>query len=507
MGQFELDGSQIEALGDALSKAFKEPCLKQMLRLELNWHWDEIKDGLTYEDRLFNLIEKAESEGKVAKLLISAAKRRSQNSEIQNFFENNIDQLIEFDVPLLTKERLLDLLTIFKKASDFKAIGELVRCILPRIETHCSQELAYVDNSDLANWFKGFTVLKLLLEDYPKYEQHPSILIFVKHLLKEEKLDTSINQQLNEWLRKIDPNFNDQDSKSEQTGSGTLQAYLMIMVHPEKKNQVRAIASLLCISTGSKKETPVHLNPESNERGELCTRKKLPGIIEKFIKKSVDDELDNLVNTLGCANYNLTIELFLPINYLGEAVDSWKIKNDWNNLVHLGCQYRLVVRSYERAVKPGLKNAFSKSWHSAKNFLEQQPNDVLLQQKIQHLDNINCNQIRLLKEELKRKIGLKVSCALPESEPERIKFFQAIIESGVPIAFWTRCRELPSSEVIAGIDQFLTTKLLLNSCELLEKVRENRASAFYCATPENHWGSHLSVLWDDLERMPTLQSF
>lgn len=515
MGKFELEGSQVEELREALSSAFTEASLKQMLLFRLDWHWDEIKTGETYKDRIFNLIQQAESEGRTEQLIVSAARQQSNNPKIQKFVEAYADKLIEFEADVLATKSLLSLLTILKEADNFQEIAELVRRILPTIEIHRPQEVKDFEQPELSNWFKGFRLLKLLLEDYPGLEQHSNLLTFVEYLLKESSVDSSIKQQLEEWLHSVAPNLNGQACSSKQITptplrrltSGALQAYLMIRVNPEKKTQVRAIASLLCISpTGTKKEIPVHLNPESNERGVLCTRKKLPDAIEKFIQQSILYALNTPENLLGCDNYDLTIELFLPIEYLCEPVEHWNIKDDFDNPVRLGSKQRLVVRSYDRVAKPGLKNAFSKSWHSAKGFLEQKPDAALLQQKIQHLDKIDSNRLILLQEELQQKIGLKVICALPESEKEIVKFFQAMLSSGIPIAFWTRSRELPSCEVVAGIDQFLTTELLLNSCELLEKVRKERASAFYSEMPEKHWGSHLTVLWDDLERMPTLES-
>jgi hypothetical protein len=349
-------------------------------------------------------------------------------------------------------------------------------------------------------------------------EERYSVLTLVEHLLKESSLDNDIKQQLNEWLHKIAPNLNRQQGGAEQTSLhesrqstlGALQAYLMITVNPEKsKAKVRVSGTLLCISpTGERKEIPVYLNPESNERGVLCTWKKLPDTLEKFIKKSIEDELERLANELECVSYDLTIELFLPSEYLCEPVDCWKIKDDFDNPVCLGSKHRLVLRSYDRVAKPGLKNNFSQSWHSAKAFLNQNPDVESLQKKIKRLDKINCNRLTGLEEELRQKIGLKVICALPDHPQEKLNFFRAILKSGIPIAFWTRSRELCSNEAILGIDQFLTLELLLNSCNLLEKVRIERALAFEdCEMPEKHWGRHLSVLWDDWERMPTLESF
>src|SRR6478672_1415296 len=381
MGKFELEGSQVEELREALSSAFTEESLKQMLRLRLNWRWDEIKKGEAYEDRLFNLIELAESEGTAENLIISAARQQSNNPRIQTFVEAYADKLIEFDTGVLTTESLLNLLTVLKKTNDFQVVAELVRHILPTIETHRSQEVKDFEQPDLSNWFKGFRLLKLLLEDYPGLEQHSILLTFVERLSKESKLDNSIKEQLNKWLQNIDPKFNSQGSELEQPSlrvstqltPGPLQAYLMIAVNSEKsKTKVRVIASLLCISpTGVRKEIPLHLNPESNERGVLRSRKKLPQTVAQFIENSIADNLSIPENLLGCAYYALTIELFLPIDYLCEPVDLWDIKDDFGNQVYLGSQYRLVVRSYDRVIKPGLKNAFSESWYRAKDWLAQ----------------------------------------------------------------------------------------------------------------------------------------
>lgn len=513
----KLDGKQSKDLRLALESAFtSEADLKQLVRENLEENLRTVAKGENIRELIFSLIEWAELTGRAGELVIAAAYERYDNLNIQTFIKNNIDKLIEIENNELSPKLVVSLMTIIQGISNFVEIWKIGKIILPsNITVVRSQEIQVFEQPDLSNWFKCFRLLKLLLEDYPLLEQRCSILTLVEYLLKEESVDSSIKQQLKEWQHNIDPNFNCQPSESEQVSSassqpasGALQAYLMITVNPEKKTQVRAIASLLCISpTGTRKEIPVHLNPESNERGVLCTRKKLPNTIDKFIQQSILYALNTPENLLGCANYDLTIELFLASEYLCEPAERWDIKDDFDNPVRLGSKHRLVVRSYDRVAKPGLKNAFSKSWHSAKEFLEQNPDAALLQQKIEHLDKIDCNRLMLLQEELQQKIGLKVICALPESEQEMVKFFQAMLCSGIPFAFWTRCRELPSCEVMAGIDQFLTTELLRNSCELLEKVRKERASAFCCEMPDKHWASHLSVLWDDWERMPTLESF
>ena len=68
------------------------------------------------------------------------------------------------------------------------------------------------------------------------------------------------------------------------------------------------------------------------------------------------------------------------------------------------------------------------------------------------------------------------------------------------------CEQLIRSNVEVKIDQFWTRELILNPGKFLEKVRSVRALAFDDHEAlEQHWGGYLTVLWDDLERMPIVE--
>lgn len=514
---WELDGHQIEELREALMNAFTEDQLKQMLRFALNERWDNIKKGETYEDRVFNLIDEwAESKGKIKEIVIAALYERIENQSLQEFTKNYFRELIDFDADIVSEESLIELIDIFKRIDNYTLLWNTSETILPQnLRVDCPCESQDIAQPKTPKCFKCFTLLKLLLEKYPQLDQCSSILTFVKHLSQEFKLDNSIKQKLQEWLYSVSPDFNNKSSELETTSasalsesaSGALQAYLMITVNPEKsKAKVRAIASLLCIPpNGDRKAIPVQMDSESKERGVLCTRKKLPQTVAQFIETSIP-LLDTQTNLLKCAYQELNIELFLPIEYLCEPVDCREMKDDFGKIVSLGSQARVVLRSYDRIAKPRLKNAFSKSWHYAKEVLKQNLDATLLQQQIQHLEKIDCNQLSRLEEDLQQKIVLKVTCALPESEKDIVKFLQSMLSSGIPIAFWTRCRrEFPVCGAVTGIDQLLKLELLRDSRELLEKVKKERKSASTsCEILEECWGRNLSVLWDDWERMPSL---
>ncbi len=509
MGNWELIGQQIDKLEVVLRDAFvQEDDLKQMLRKRLDVRWDLIKKGDTYESRLYNLIEWFESEGKIKRFIIEVANCKSKNLNVQIFTEAYIDKLFEFDSDRLSAESLIELLTILKGIPDFMSVWGIGKKILPsNIEVDRAQEIQAFEQSELSSWFKCLTILKFLLEDYPTSKERPNIFIFVEHLSKSSLLEDVIKNQLKSWLQAIDPQQN-----ATQTGlpssfnqvSGELQAYLMIVLSPEKSKMLRSLATLHCVApTGDVKEIPVNLDPQSKERGVLSTWKNVPQTVTKFIKQVISNELEKPANRLGCAYYTLTVELFLPHRYLNERVDQWEIEDSFGNLVPLIAEHRLVVRSQDRVEKPDLRNAFSKSWHRAKKILQENPQPASLRQNIEHLSELDCLRFGALQESLKEKIGIKITCSLPQSQKEMLKFLQAMLGSGIPLAVWVRDRELSSSELEQRFDQFLTFDLLCNPCNLIETVKKQRVSAFDDSeNPQARWGRHLTILWDDFERMP-----
>jgi hypothetical protein len=508
---WELSGSQVASLRLALQSGFRiRADLKRMVREKLDKALDEIGVG-NLTETISDLINWAESEYRIKQLVVSAAYEKPGNPKIQEFCEANIDKLIDFDNSLFSENNFVNLFAILKTI-DFPILWKIGKTILPKtIARDRPESIQKLEQSGLSKWFKCFILLQLLIEEFPFFDQQPRILIFVGQLSKESGLDNAIKQSFLEWLDEVDPNFNSRTGEfatsslvSSQPVRGGLQAYLMITVNSEKA-KLRVVASLLCIApTGMKKEIPVHLNPD--ERGVLTTTKKLSQIVAQFIQQSISVELEHPDNKLGCDYYSLTIELFLPIRYLCEPIDRWEIKDDFDNPVSLGSKYRLVVRSYDRVIKPGLRNTFAEAWYWKKDLLGQNTESTILKDRIYHLTEIDCVRMGTLRESLKEKIGIKITCPLPQSEAEMLKFFQAMLESGVPMGTWTRSREKLTSNSEAEINQCWSFDLIINPGEFLERVRSLRASVFDDQeSPERHWGGHLTVLWDDLERMPILE--
>jgi hypothetical protein len=510
---WELSGEEFRTLRLALQAAFPTiPAFKRMVRENMAEYVAEIQEG-SLSDVVSSLIELAESQNQIKRLVISAASEKSGNDLVQSFCETNIAKLIEFNDSLLSEVAFARLFAILQ-TTEFPIVWKIGQTILPKtISRDRTESIQKLEQPELSNWFKCFILLQLLMEDFPSFEQQPSILVFVSHLSRESVLDGTDEQTLVEWLNNVDPNFNSRAGElapsladSIQPIRGGLQAYLMIMVNPEKP-KLRVTASLLCIApTGMKKEIPVHLNPD--ERGILTTTKKLPQIVAQFIQQSISVVLEHPDNKLGCDYYSLTIELFLPIRHLCEPIDRWEIRDDFDNPVSLGSKYRLVVRSYDRVIKPQLRNDFAKAWSWRKEWLEQNPEPATLDDRICHLTEIDCTRMGTFRETLKEKIGIRITCPLPESETEMLKFLQAMLESGISMGTWTRSREQLTAHSEVEVNQCWSSDLILNHGEFLERVRSMRASAFdEQESPEQHGGRHLTVLWDDWERMPVLEPF
>lgn len=281
----KLGGYQIKQLREALQSAFpSKAALKRVVRENLDKNLDELGEG-NLTDLISDLLAWAESNNRIKELIVCSAYENHKNQYIQNFYEANIDNLIEFDDSLFSNIMFRGLFSILKEI-DFPVLWKVGKTMmLQTIGRDRLQSIQSLEQSELSYWFKNFILLQLLVEDFPLFEQQPSIFIFIDQLSKETMLDNTVQQILIEWLDKVNYNSNGIASKLATSSSvysqpveGELQAYLMIVVNPEKA-KLRATASLVCISpTGMKKEIPVHFDPESSERGIVTTAKKLPQI-------------------------------------------------------------------------------------------------------------------------------------------------------------------------------------------------------------------------------------
>ncbi|MGL6139147.1 MAG: hypothetical protein ACRC2M_17775, partial [Planktothrix sp.] len=121
------------------------------------------------------------------------------------------------------------------------------------------------------------------------------------------------------------------------------------------------------------------------------------------------------------------------------------------------------------------------------------------QELFEHLDQMENFNWRLLRMNLKEKIGLKLTCAPPKTKMEYL--FKAILGATTPIAIWTRCH-VDHCDLAAEIDRILTLNNLSRLCESVQTVRAEADAQRLDDPTLDHLGFHLSLLWEDPYRIP-----
>jgi hypothetical protein len=388
---------------------------------------------------------------------------------------------------------ITDLLDILKAESyPFRLIWKIAKGVLPgSVEENRSDAIqTFQDQHPDANFFKAFKLLQLFSEDYPNC--FVDFAAAIEHIEASDPGTQELRQDLARWKQQYFP-------AKTFVSDAQVSAYLMILVEPENQGSTRVSASLRYLqSNGIQKDIAINLDQNAIELGSDCSLAQLPERMGELIRYTTET-LNNRVMT-----HTLIVELFLPLDYLCEPIDRWKIENDFGDLVRLGRDYSIVIRSYDRLTKPRLKANLAQSWTRMKGWLAQIDKADPVATQIYHAEEVDCSRLNAFTESLRKHLGVKVTCPLPISPEQKTKVLKELLMSGVPFAAWMRCSECVRADATAGIDRFLTIGLLRSPPDLLEQVRSQRAIAWDThGTPEGRWARHLTVLWDDFDRIPS----
>jgi vWA-MoxR associated protein C-terminal domain/Trypsin-like peptidase domain len=392
---------------------------------------------------------------------------------------------------------ITDLLNILKGESyDFDSIWAVAVSVLPEsIEENSMAAIrSFRDQAVDSNFFKSLKFLKFFLADYPD-----KFIDFANVIDRVEGSDSWVQElksELAKWKQEYFPVQN--VAARDLTVSIEPSAHLMIVLaevkhNTRKKARFRLSASLLCLSSMRKREYPIDLDGSEGDDSQTHAWKDLPDQVRLLtIAASAKLKKDSSPGA------PLTIEFFLPIQYLCEPIDQWEIRDSLSS-IRLGKKYRVIVRSYDRAIDYDLQGELNDSSNRMKALLENQTNLDAVLPEIYHCAEISgLNSFAVA---LRENVGVKITCPLPKQKTDVLV---EILRSGVPIAFWTRCDNCVREESYRGIRQFLTIELLKNPSELLRRVQNERTRALdYPGTSTMRWARHLTVLWDDADRIPS----
>ncbi|WP_071190788.1 caspase family protein [Trichormus sp. NMC-1] len=212
-------------------------------------------------------------------------------------------------------------------------------------------------------------------------------------------------------------------------------------------------------------------------------------------------------------NYNrLTIELFLPKNYLVNFAPEIE---DNNNSEWFGYRYKLVLRSYERFNDNQLYNIFKKNCNTLDELQQQEE----VNRKIYYFNQADLNQTqaynwRDFRRNVEKQgiIGINMNVPLLNEQYTCYiqEFLASVLTCGLPFAFWLREDSLENlkireEEKIAHPENFLENILNIDSLKnpdiLFESIRTIRENAYVVDKQKEYLGYHLGFLFDHPHRV------
>jgi Effector-associated domain 1/vWA-MoxR associated protein C-terminal domain len=473
--------SLIKELREALMDAFRnQNDLEKMLREELNWNLNSKAGGNNYEQIVYNLIDKVESEGELTKLVEAAITRNPGNPRLFHFKNNYFNSVTQDEINNL-KLRLNKI--------DFQNIKNIYKQILPDNAIRDNIEFCEPKNID--------DVIKVLCNDYPKNDVNiPSIIQLVERIVNTRQENSAYYQELIDYLNLYLSRFKIEISQhcNSNIGADEFDSHLVLIVNPEGRKF--CLEAIICNQDKYLKPLDYVSKSQSKLRkGILCSQK----AISQEITKIIDYFLENVNPTLRI------IEVYLPNSLLYTDVDNWHILNDYKKPMPILRKFDIVVHASERIAGRNNFRFLTDGWKTLKDFLSSEPTQDVILKKIEtvnQIDEVNWDKIE---KKLKDKICMKLNKPLLESETEQEKFIHVVLSEGVPFVFWLKRQ--PSANVdLEQINCYLTLEDLNNNLnKLIQNIYTMRCNAYNSETPEDELGYHLGFWCDIPDKIRKIQ--
>ncbi len=322
---------------------------------------------------------------------------------------------------------------------------------------------------------------------------------FIARLVLDSEIPQPISQQLKTW--------------AESNITGYLELINAILT--QKKESTNQNSYLIVVVRRSEQDSSSHANKEdcyfvnawlipdgdNYQRNSVCKQlfyfpdateiKKSKVKNEKTLTfKQIPKAINFFLNEIGeYSSHKLTIEIFLPLDLINEAVDNWEIENEFGIILKLSDQYKVVVRSTERVLPT--YSRYHGFWQQKWLTLQK----IIKEPVISNFVLWDDDDLRRLLFELNKENTIGIKLQKTPRQTGKGSVFAVILSTATPVALWLRCH-LPSecNQQING---------LLRCCieQLTKTVAEKRREAI--PEPEDsHIGHHLALLWEDPYRLP-----
>ncbi len=326
------------------------------------------------------------------------------------------------------------------------------------------------------------SVIELIRSEIPLQNGTDPLLVFARYLFCEMIRDEQVKAKLQNWIRRVDPKL---DIESVCAGANSRKSQksvqsLIVKLIPDPNNR-----------SNEEQEFDVEIyewRESENSRLIYTGRCKKENILEK---------LDELVDRYE--DEDIQIEFFLPCDLISLDVDGWKKKEDFGFESRLAQYYQIIVKADRHWLYPNRKKIPAKfrkkwkeNWKRFQNYSTGTFNDECV---LCECDHQSYDPQKLSGKFITSKHICLMMTFLP---PKPADFGFAILSAGIPVALWCResvCEVESHQRKKDEIMQVVKDGMLKEIPERVHKVRQK-------ASLENDLGNHLTLLWDDPNRVP-----
>ncbi|MBV9616490.1 MAG: hypothetical protein JO031_13635 [Ktedonobacteraceae bacterium] len=319
------------------------------------------------------------------------------------------------------------------------------------------------------------------------------IMVFAQYLAQKYQ-ELPVYNDLTLWIRE----------RSQELGLSTAQMgllcnkassyctptayYLLITLDPENESSFYMRAWLLDSEGDTISNAGIEVEHES------VSFEQVPAVMDLLLEKCGDYLADEI--------NKLTIEVVLPNELLCYPVDHWLIDTGMEaEAVKLGIQHKVTVRSLERLRQRRIQPLWKSKWKELQKLLDGNTELADHQDSVWICDKDLYGTYESLFAMLRRSPTVCLALAFAPLENvanSSSHVLKAMIGAGIPIALWPR--KLTNSPKTAHdlFTSFLSPETLFQIPTL---VWEQRLAAGQ-SCDEHHQGHHLTLLWDDPNRLP-----
>lgn len=190
-----------------------------------------------------------------------------------------------------------------------------------------------------------------------------------------------------------------------------------------------------------------------------------------------------------------TIEFLLPKKLVSREFDQWTLDAGVEIPVKYGETYQVIVRMRDRLKKelnPVIHKRWQIKWAQFQQFSQTDKEEVIFW--IDEQDKYTTKQLLLCLESPKNTTSV-VMAFDPVNTPTNKDILPCLLQTGIPVALWLRQNCQQSQDVKEHIQAIVSCQNLRCLPEIIYQKRQE-------AIDEMEVGNHLTLLWDDPERIP-----